>query len=59
MTPMYRDKCRVMYTDTDSHIYHIECADVYENMKCDIVRFDTSDYAVDNAYGIPLVNKKA
>lgn len=58
MTPMYRDKCRVMYTDTDSLIYHIECADVYENMKCDIVRFDTSDYAVDNAYGIPLVNKK-
>jgi hypothetical protein len=27
-------------------------------MKRDISRFDTSDYAVDNAYGIPLVNKK-
>ncbi|EFN70736.1 hypothetical protein EAG_06134, partial [Camponotus floridanus] len=57
MTPMYRDKCRVMYTDTDSLIYHIECANVYENMKC-IARFDTSDYAVDNVYGIPCVNKK-
>jgi len=45
-----------MYTDTDSLIYHIECEDVYE--KRDIARFDTSDYPVDNAYDIPLVNKK-
>jgi len=27
-------------------------------MKRDINRFDTSDYVVDCAYGIPLVNKK-
>jgi len=27
-------------------------------MKRDISRFDTSNYAVDNVYGIPLVNKK-
>ncbi|XP_072750087.1 uncharacterized protein [Anoplolepis gracilipes] len=58
MIPMYREKCKVMYTDTDSLIYHIECEDVYENMKRDIDKFDTSDYAIDNAYGIPLVNKK-
>ncbi|XP_072758412.1 uncharacterized protein [Anoplolepis gracilipes] len=58
MIPMYREKCKVMYTDTDSLIYHIECEDVYENMKRDIGKFDTSDYAIDNAYGIPLVNKK-
>ncbi|XP_071568779.1 uncharacterized protein [Temnothorax nylanderi] len=58
MSPLYGDKCKVTYTDTDSLIYHIECDDVYENMKDDIVRFDTSDYAVDNAYGIPLANKK-
>ncbi|RLU21149.1 hypothetical protein DMN91_005522 [Ooceraea biroi] len=48
----------VMYMDTDSLIYHIEHEDVYEQMKHDIVRFDTSDYEVDNAYGIPLANKK-
>jgi len=47
MSSMYR-KCKVMYTDTGSLIYHIECDDVYENMKHDIARFDTSDYPADN-----------
>jgi len=27
-------------------------------MKRDISRFDTSNYAVDNAYGTPFINKK-
>jgi len=39
MSPMYRDNCKIMYTDTDSHIYHIECDDVYKNMKRDIARY--------------------
>ncbi|XP_070159453.1 uncharacterized protein [Polyergus mexicanus] len=58
MLPLYRDKCKIMYTDTDSLIYRVECEDIYENMKRDIDKFDTSDYAMDNAYGMPLVNKK-
>lgn len=58
MAPLFHEKCKIMYTDTDSLIYNIECDDVYEIMKRDINKFDTSDYAVDNAYGIPLVNKK-
>jgi len=58
MSPMYRDKCKIMYTDTDNFIYHIECDDVYKNMKHDIARFDTSDYSTDNVYGMPLANKK-
>ncbi|XP_070170415.1 uncharacterized protein [Polyergus mexicanus] len=58
MLPLYRKNCKIMYTDTYSLIYHIECEDVYENMKRDIARFDTSDYPANNAYGIPLENKK-
>ncbi|XP_025075327.1 uncharacterized protein LOC112552951 [Pogonomyrmex barbatus] len=40
------------------HEYHIQCDDVYETMKRDIARFDTSDYSPGNTYGMPLVNKK-
>ncbi|XP_018405556.1 PREDICTED: uncharacterized protein LOC108781931, partial [Cyphomyrmex costatus] len=50
--------CKIVCTDTDSLIYHIECDDVYETMKRDIDRFDTSDYPANNAYGMPLANKK-
>jgi len=28
MLSMYREKCKVMYTDTDSLVYLIECDDV-------------------------------
>jgi len=47
-----------MYTDTDSLTYYIECDNVYQAMKRDICRFDTSDYPANNVHGIPLVNKK-
>ncbi|KYN31630.1 hypothetical protein ALC56_14129 [Trachymyrmex septentrionalis] len=52
MLPMYRDKCKIMYTDTDSLIYCVEYEDyiVYETMKRDSARFDTSDYPADNVY---------
>ncbi|XP_025074795.1 uncharacterized protein LOC112552841 [Pogonomyrmex barbatus] len=58
MSPLDREKCKIIYTDTDSLVYHIQCDDVYKTMKRDIARFDTSDYPPDNAYGMPLVNKK-
>jgi len=61
MLPLYCEKCEkceIMYIDTDSLIYHIECDDVYDIMKRDITKFDTSDYPIDNEYGIPLINKK-
>jgi len=41
---------------TDNLIYYIEY-DVYVVMKRDI-RYLTSDYTIDNAYDIPLRNKK-
>jgi len=28
MFPLYRDKCKIMYTDTDNLVYHIEYEDV-------------------------------
>ena len=38
MIPLYRDRCKIMYTDTDSLIYLLECKNVYENIKRDIAR---------------------
>lgn len=58
MQMMYGDKCRLLYTDTDSLIYSIQTEDVYEDMKNNIQHFDTSDYQVNNIYNIPLKNKK-
>ncbi|XP_020299060.1 uncharacterized protein LOC109863242 [Pseudomyrmex gracilis] len=58
MAPLYGDDCKILYTDTDSLIYHIKCEDVYENMKRDIARFDTSDYPADNPYNMLRANKK-
>jgi len=58
MLPMHCDKCKIMYTDIDSLIYHIECDDVNNVMKCNVNRLDMSDYPADNVYGMPLANKK-
>jgi len=55
MLPLFHEKCKIIYTD--SLIYYIEC-DVYTVMKRDINRFNTSDYMINNAYDISLVNKK-
>ena len=30
MAPLFRENCKVMYTDTDSLIYYIECDNVYD-----------------------------
>jgi len=52
MASLYRDKCKIVYTDMDSLIYYIECDNVYNIMNRDIDRFDTSDYEVDNMYQV-------
>ncbi|XP_067216675.1 uncharacterized protein [Linepithema humile] len=58
MAPLYRDNCKIMYTDTDSLIYLLHCEDAYRDMERDISKFDTSDYSEDNVYGMPRANKK-
>lgn len=40
-------------------MYHIHYEDIYKHKKADIHEFDTSDYPLDNVYGIPLANKKS
>ena len=39
-------------------MYRFNVPDIYDYIKRDLTRFDTSDYPSDNIYGIPLVNKK-
>ncbi|XP_068993889.1 uncharacterized protein [Neodiprion pinetum] len=54
----FSNRAKFMYTDTDSLIYNFTVPDVYEYMKEDLHKFDTSDYPLDNAYEMPLANKK-
>ncbi|XP_078051523.1 uncharacterized protein LOC144477662 [Augochlora pura] len=58
MLPNFLERCKILYTDTDSLIYRITCDDVYETIKRDIDRYDTSIYDRDNAYGVPIANNK-
>jgi len=49
---------KLLYTDTDSLIYSIKTEDIYKRIKANLQFFDTSDFAENNPYGIPRVNKK-
>ncbi|CAH1224552.1 unnamed protein product [Diabrotica balteata] len=54
------ENLKLMYGDTDSFVYEISCDDVYRDViKAHLSKFDTSDYAGNNPYQIPQVNKKS
>ena len=56
MAAPFHEKCKIISIPILIASYSIQ--NVYDIMKRDISRFDTSDYSSDNAYGIPLANKK-
>ena len=58
MSKLYKNKCKLNYSDTDSLLYDLKCDEFYEDMKKNIIYFDTSDYPIDNIFKIPQVNKK-
>ena len=58
--PMYKDKVKLLFTDTDSLMYEIETEDFFKDISGDVKdRFDTSDYPENHPSGIPTgINKK-
>ena len=48
MKPMYGEKCKLCFTDTDSFMYHIETEDVYRDFEKYKYGFDFSDYPKDH-----------
>lgn len=58
LKPKYGNNIKLTYTDTDSFILDVKTDDFYNDMKENLSRYDTSDYAIDNIYNMPRVNKK-
>lgn len=57
--PVYKNRLRMCYTDTDSLIYHVQTNDFFDDLKKHFLNyFDTSNFDTSNVYNIQLVNKK-
>ena len=53
----YGDNAQLCFTDTDSLLYDVKTADIYQDMAEDADKFDTSDYPTDH-FLHSLANKK-
>lgn len=51
---VYGERCKLLYTDTDSLIINVETANFYEDMKAHIDKFDTSNYTPNNIHNMPI-----
>lgn len=56
LKPMYKKNVKLLYTDTDSFILEITTANVYEDIRRNIDRFDTSNYQTNNIHEMPITN---
>jgi len=45
LKPKYSDRCKLLFTDTDSYCCHIETPDLYKDMSQNLELFDTSNFA--------------
>ncbi|EFA09106.1 hypothetical protein TcasGA2_TC015228 [Tribolium castaneum] len=50
----YGNNATLLYTDTDSLVIEIFCENIYDDIKSNIERFDTSNYKAENIHGIPV-----
>jgi len=58
MSPIYRDKWKDYVHRLGNSLTASNARTYTRWMKRNIARFDTSDYLMDNVFGMPLVNKK-
>lgn len=54
----YGENIEMLYTDTDSFILEVKTDCFYSDMMDSLEKYDTSDFAENNEYGMPRVNKK-
>ena len=57
--PMFGEKVKLLFTDTDYLMYEIETEDFYKDISSDVDRkFDTSNFPRDHKSGIPTGKNK-
>lgn len=54
----YGENVQILYTDTDSFILNVNTECFYTDLLNNIEKYDTSDFAESNEFGIPRMNKK-